>query len=136
MDFYNLKNTNSNNNLFRPNSKITRYILDKPIGYCSYSDNDISDKLSNNNSDLEDYQNPFENLNSLKEKQNSKISLIPTRNYIKFPKEKNISKINITNPIIKISNNKTHNSNQNINNHFQNMSNINNNNNDNKFFSK
>ena len=128
MDFYNLKNTNSNNNLFRQNNKINRFILDKPIGYCSYSDNDISDKLSNNNSDLEDYQNPYTNLNSLKEKQNLKNGLIPTRNYTKFTKEKNNAKINITNPVIKINNNKTHKSNQNINNHFQNMSNINNNN--------
>ena len=96
MDYYRIKSPGSNYNILQINHKINKD-LDNPIGYCSYSDNDISDKLSNNNSDYEEYRKPYEHTNSLKEKQSIKNSLIPTRHHMKFSKEKNIFKNNATN---------------------------------------
>ena len=125
MDYYRIKSPGSNYNLHQINHKINKD-LDNPIGYCSYSDNDISDKLSNNNSDYEEYRKPYENTNSLKEKQSIKNSLIPTRHHMKFSKEKNIFKNNATNFYPK-NTNKFHNLNNNNNNKILNQNNFNNN---------
>ena len=97
MNYYSAK-IPLNNNINQINNSINKLVLDNPIGYCSYSDNDISDKISNdNNSDYGEYHKPHEEINSLKEKQIIKNSIIPTRYHIKFPKDKNVCKNNTTN---------------------------------------
>ena len=113
MDYYSVK-IPLNNNIKQINKTINKLVLDNPIGYCSYSDNDISDKISNdNNSDYGEYHKPREETNSLKEKQMIKNSLIPTRYHIKFSKDKNIYKNNTTNSKVTDIFNNTNNLNQN-----------------------
>ena len=113
MDYYSVK-IPLNNNIKQINKTINKLVLDNPIGYGSYSDNDISDKISNdNNSDYGEYHKPREETNSLKEKQMIKNSLIPTRYHIKFSKDKNIYKNNTTNSKVTDKFNNTNNLNQN-----------------------
>ena len=121
MDYNSIKNTNSQNNLIIPNNR-NKSDSTNPVYYYSYSDNDMSDKISNNNSDLEENNKLQDKKNLLKKKQQIKNSLIPTRDIIKTTKEKNINKNNVSNSIIR-TNNKYHNNlNQNtFNNNFQNM---------------
>ena len=121
MDYNIRKNTNSQNYLDIPNNRNNKSDSVNPDFYYSYSDNDISDKQSNNNSDLEENNKFQDKKNLLKKKQQIKNSLIPTRDIIKNTKEKNINKSNLSNSIIR-ANKKYHNNlNQNTYNNYQNM---------------
>ena len=97
MEYYNLKtqlkSANNDTKGFLHNKyKNNKFVLDNPIGYFSYSDNDISDKLSDKYSDDDENKNN-ENLNVLKDKPYSNNYIINTQDYIKNDKEKNEKKI-------------------------------------------
>ncbi len=95
MEYYNLKTqlksaNNDTKNFLHNKYKNNKFVLDNPIGYFSYSDNDISDKLSDKYSDYEENKN---NENLLKDKPYRNNYIINTQDYIKNDKEKNGKKI-------------------------------------------
>ena len=101
MEYYNnvrnqLKSANNNNNkksfIFNKH-KDNKFIINNPLGYFSYSDNDISDKLSDKHSDYEDTNKYNDKFNLLKNKPNLNNYIINTQNFFKFNKEKSKKKI-------------------------------------------
>ena len=95
MEFNHLYKTNNSKNIINLHNKNMELMINNPLGYCSYSDNDISEKMSNN-SDNEQYDMK----NSLKEK-----PLFFAPDFIKLNKDNNRNKNNKANTIIKITNN-------------------------------
>ena len=101
MEYYNnvrrqLKSANNNNNkkIFIFNKhKHNKFIINNPLEYFSYSDNDISDKLSDKHSDYEDTNKYNEKCNLLKNKPNLNNYIIHHQNVLKFNQEKNKKKI-------------------------------------------
>ena len=101
MEYYNnvrnqLKSANNNNNkksfIFNKH-KDNKFIINNPLGYFSYSDNDISDKLIDKHSDYEDTNKYNDKFNLLKNKPNLNNYIINTQNFFKFNKEKSKKKI-------------------------------------------
>ena len=124
---YLYKQANKRKNIINLDNKNLDFMINNPIGYCSYSDNDISDKISNN-SDNEQ----FNMKTSIKDK-----PLFYASDFTKLNKEK-IKNKNKSNANIKINNNNNHNNlYQNNNNNFSsNITKSQTNINENKIFNK
>ena len=116
MEYYNLKSQlkSANNNtksFFLNKNKDNKFKLDNPIGYFSHSDNDISDKLSDKFSDLEEFNKNNELINIVKNKPYSSNTKIYNQDLIRHGKDRNERKI--------YNNNTNKDLNQNNNNNYQ-----------------
>ena len=119
MEYYNLKkqlkSANNNTKGFLLNKiKDNKFKPDNPFGYFSHSDNDISDKLSDKFSDLEDINKNNENSNILKTKPYSNNNKKYNQDFIKYGKEKNEKKLYNNNTNKDLNQNNNNNNYQNL----------------------
>ena len=132
MEIHNLRRPdNDPKNFLHLQRKGFKIDLGLPIGYNSYSDNDISDKISNT-SDFEETNRPIEIINSIQNKPFLNNNFI-SNNFIRFNNKKNNNKINSSSNVIKINNIHKNLNLNNLNNNFRYMKNISGDNFSNKF---
>ena len=96
MEYYNLESQleSANNNaksFFLNKNKDNKF--NNPIGYFSHSDNDISDKLTDKFSDLEEFNKNSEYTNIVKTKPYSSNTKIYNQDLIRYGKDRNEKKI-------------------------------------------